>query len=283
MTAPTNNDAALVREAIAKVQVGDHQYLVTVRAALDRLAATAERADKAEREWGREKEWRKELWNKLEAADELEQTLLRWCDERDEGIPVEDIRPLLAATAERTAAPTNNDALADALRRAWGATSVRDRNMLEQVEKRLKRADEVKLVLDEAIDEVTRLKSALLVAQQERDAQTKKLHRCRADYHAKVIALQKKMGEAKATITQLREALTHYANEDHWDETTPPVEVNTAGYLTWEYDGGHDLPWEVARAALAQDAEQLSPEEQALLDHAAEYTRKHGEFEGPYE
>lgn len=51
-------------------------------------------------------------------------------------------------------------------------------------------------------------------------------------------------------VERYRSALEHYANIDHWTETTWPAEVNTAGYLSFEYDGGYDLPWKVARAAL---------------------------------
>lgn len=47
-------------------------------------------------------------------------------------------------------------------------------------------------------------------------------------------------------------ALHHYANEDHWDDVTVGPETNTAGYLSFEYDGGHEYPWQVARDALGR-------------------------------
>ncbi len=56
---------------------------------------------------------------------------------------------------------------------------------------------------------------------------------------------------AEASVVSLTEALRHYDDEDHWTDVTPGPENNTAGYLAFEYDGGHELPWSVARAALA--------------------------------
>ncbi len=53
-----------------------------------------------------------------------------------------------------------------------------------------------------------------------------------------------------AKVPALVEALRHYGDEDHWTEITIPESHNTAGYLSFEYDGGEDLPWSVARAAL---------------------------------
>lgn len=47
-----------------------------------------------------------------------------------------------------------------------------------------------------------------------------------------------------------RKALQHYANEDHWSEEPGDV------YTTWGYNGGHALPWKIAREALEAEGEQ---------------------------
>jgi hypothetical protein len=55
---------------------------------------------------------------------------------------------------------------------------------------------------------------------------------------------------AEARVCDLEAALRHYADESNWQETTV-LGGNTAGYLSFDYDGGHEHPWKVARDALA--------------------------------
>lgn len=50
-------------------------------------------------------------------------------------------------------------------------------------------------------------------------------------------------------LDTLRDALAHYANQDHWSEEPGDV------YTTWSYDGGHALPWKVAHSALSPHKE----------------------------
>jgi hypothetical protein len=48
---------------------------------------------------------------------------------------------------------------------------------------------------------------------------------------------------------RLRVALSHYADEQHWSADVGKV------YTLFEYDGEEELPWKIAREALAGDAE----------------------------
>lgn len=66
-----------------------------------------------------------------------------------------------------------------------------------------------------------------------------------------VHSLMVEIRDEKARCARLQQALDHYGNEDHWEDVSPPVSVNTAGYLVFEYAGGEELPWKIAREALA--------------------------------
>ena len=73
----------------------------------------------------------------------------------------------------------------------------------------------------------------------------------RVVYEPQMESMRRLLAEKQERISALEEALRHYADERHWDDVTPGAETNTAGYPVWEYDGGNELPWSVARAALA--------------------------------
>lgn len=55
---------------------------------------------------------------------------------------------------------------------------------------------------------------------------------------------------ADARCLSLEEALRHYADENHWS-VDKEMAGESAVYTTFGYDGGHALPWHVAREALA--------------------------------
>lgn len=69
-----------------------------------------------------------------------------------------------------------------------------------------------------------------------------------------ISALLEQIEVLTAERERLRDALMHYAEVGNWEETTLGPEGNTAGYLSFEYAGGWNQPWKIARDALDGDA-----------------------------
>jgi hypothetical protein len=72
----------------------------------------------------------------------------------------------------------------------------------------------------------------------------------REDYEALRDGARERLDVLVGRLEQKDKALRHYADEAHWTDVTPGPETNTAGYESFEYDGGQRFPWTVAREAL---------------------------------
>jgi hypothetical protein len=132
---------------------------------------------------------------------------------------------------------------------------VRERDELAANFKRNLRlgTEEVRRERDEARAEIRRLREGwdgwqrqALAAEQERDE-----WKLEAERRGLPKELMQRLHRAERERGEAQEALRHYADQDNWEDTTLGPESNTAGYLSFEYAGGHELPWAVARAALA--------------------------------
>lgn len=63
-----------------------------------------------------------------------------------------------------------------------------------------------------------------------------------------------KSKELTAERDALREALKKYADDGNWEDVSLPESVNTAGYMSFEWCGPGEIPWEAARGALGGKA-----------------------------